>query len=427
MTKKYLIYVFLISIFILPSLVLATSYSLSATSINNNILQSESAQYTVTISNTGTENGDFRISSTNPSWNIKTDPENIVVPANSQKTFTIYIQPTGNNLKGTQGVPIIFSDLTTGTSLNKMFILNLISKSTPTVAIDTKMPSTVDPFTPFTIQITLRNRNSLQLSNLQLDVDIPQYGIVHQQESLDPLSEKTINIPVYFLYATKFNGNINPPPPSPGTFNVVINLSNNNTQLNNQNKSLTIMNYTIPKSEIITPPDVNAIEVTRNITPEQPTIGEKFIVSVRLKNTKNVPIDTYVSEEYTNIADVYATDALKIIQNATKNSTILNLLQSGEWEKEIHLEPFEEKDTYTYSLLLPPIGFNGTNITGKTVTTVFGTNKTYNPWTKDYQVSQLPTEKDYPFTITIQSPKNQESTEKGNMFVKFWHWITKIV
>ena len=179
----------------------AAKYSISATTINNDILPNESASYEITISNFEPTPGDFQVYSIDTKWNIKTNPLDLSVDAKSPRTFTLFLRPSNSATYGTQGVPITFKDLATGTTIEKVLILNLRDPLGPrhseyaaTVAIDVLMPYDIDPRSPIPLRLQLRNRNPLNISNLVVTITSPHFK-TETKLNLAPLSEKTKDVP----------------------------------------------------------------------------------------------------------------------------------------------------------------------------------------------------------------------------------------
>ncbi len=181
--------------------VAAATYSISATTINNDILPNESASYEITISNFEQIPGDFQAYTADPKWSVKTIPLSLIVDPKSPKTFTLFLRPSNSASYGTQGVPITFKDLTTGTIIEKVLVLNLRDPLGPrhseyaaTVTIDVLMPYDIDPRTPIPLRLQLRNRNPLNITNLVVTISSPHFK-TDTKLNLAPLSEKTKDIP----------------------------------------------------------------------------------------------------------------------------------------------------------------------------------------------------------------------------------------
>jgi hypothetical protein len=179
----------------------AATYSIVVTPSDNDIYRNESASYDVSISNFEANIADFQVYTIDPSWNIKTEPLDLSVAPKAPLNFKLYLRPSTTADYGTQGVLVSFKDLNSGSVMQKSLVLSLRNPDgspgrdyAATVAIDVLMPYDIDPRAPIPLRLQLRNRNPLNISNLDIRITSPHFAR-NTTISLAPLSEKTKDIP----------------------------------------------------------------------------------------------------------------------------------------------------------------------------------------------------------------------------------------
>jgi hypothetical protein len=227
----------------------AASFSLSVDPLDNEIVRNESASYTVTISNLGNLPGDYQVYTVDPSWNTKTDPLSIIIPNGSSRTFTLFLRPTTEAGYGTQGVPVTFKEVESGSVITKTLVLSLRGADTPgreyapTVALDILMPYEIDPRNPIPMRVVLRNRNPLNIANLSVYVSSPHFN-ASTTLNLGPLSEKTREI----------EGLVLAPNTPPGEQELLVQLNYEDKVINSVTKNYQVKEYTQVKQRVTEKP-----------------------------------------------------------------------------------------------------------------------------------------------------------------------------
>ncbi len=198
--RHHALIVILAAILLLPSFVVAASFGVTVTPVDDTVDRGESARYQIAISNFGDQDAQFQVYTIDPTWSVKVVPLGPLVPAQSQGTFEISLRPSTQAPYGAQGVPVTFKDLTSGTLIKRDVVVTLRGGGNPgleyepTVALDVVLPYDVDPREQVPLRLNLRNRNALNITNLTLRISSPQFQ-TELSLALPSLSERTVDIP----------------------------------------------------------------------------------------------------------------------------------------------------------------------------------------------------------------------------------------
>ncbi|HIH23991.1 TPA: hypothetical protein HA251_03075 [Candidatus Woesearchaeota archaeon] len=273
----------LLLIALFAPLVHAASYSVAVTPVDNDIWRNESAEYDVEIASFGTETGDFQVYTVDPNWNVKTNPLTIIVTPETPNTFKLYLRPSSSASYGTQGVSITFKDLNTGAIIQRSVVLSLLNPDgsaskdyAATVNIDFMLPYDVDPRAPIPLRMQLRNRNPLNISDLEIRVSSPHFN-AKANISLPPLSERTKDLP---------SATIDPLTP-PGEAEILIELVYQGAVVNQMTKNYRIKEYTQIKQLIGTREFFFKTEKTVTVNNDG-NVDNKAVVTVPTSLLKNL-------------------------------------------------------------------------------------------------------------------------------------------
>lgn len=219
------------------------AYSVTVNPIQSEIYRNESASYDIIISNFENREGDFQVYTIDPGFTTKTEPLSLTVPAGSQRTFKLFLRPSTTARAGTQGIPVNFKDLNSGTVISKSIELTLRGydrrEYLPTVSLDVRMPYEIDPRAVIPVRLELRNRNPLNITNLTIRLFSPHFSatsVLH----LAPLSDKTKDI----------EGLSMSPLTSPGEAEVTIQLVYEDEVITQIIKNYKVKEYTEVKQEV---------------------------------------------------------------------------------------------------------------------------------------------------------------------------------
>ena len=198
MIKKLSIIAFILLMFVasVSAVVPLVQYS----AINDTITRGDNtATYNFSLSNTGAKDDKFQFYTINAFWDIS--PTIVSVPAGSSSAFDmeITLSDTDKKIVGPQLVPVTIKSLTTDDSIVEelyVYVKPVDSTSlsyTPNVAMSVKMDEEVDPRDPLSVEISMVNRNPLNIQDLRIIVDSKILS-KEVQTSLGPLESKTNQI-----------------------------------------------------------------------------------------------------------------------------------------------------------------------------------------------------------------------------------------
>ncbi|MGE0793456.1 MAG: hypothetical protein AB7V77_04740 [Candidatus Woesearchaeota archaeon] len=184
----------------------------------------EIAKYTVTITNTDDYERIYALNINPVEWVLETSGS-VKVPAGETKSFPLNFKPKPTNFKGpgTYYVPLSVRSNTDETETTQL-PLYIRSFNTaygsylPTISIGSSIAASVDPREKVKVQIVLRNRNILDIKDLEVIVNGGIFQGTHY-ENLSGLAEKVVeysfdvdpkSAPVQqnLKVTTKFNGKV---------------------------------------------------------------------------------------------------------------------------------------------------------------------------------------------------------------------------
>ena len=200
-TKKIIISIcFIFIIAILQSLIVnATYFDIDITPINSQIYPDEYAEFNLTITNNLQSKETFTIS-TNSRWLLTKSEQFNNLEINESRTSIIKLKPrTIMSLGEGYSIPLIIEGVTSDTKISKDISIFLKSYSSefgeyiPSLNLYTEFSEKVDPREKFKISLRLRNRNPLNITEMDL---IVHSDIFHKiiKDSLLPLQEKIIQV-----------------------------------------------------------------------------------------------------------------------------------------------------------------------------------------------------------------------------------------
>jgi len=214
LSKKIL----LIMVILLLSISVASAVDFGVTikPIKNKIYLDEQAFYNITIINSKESDEHYQIYTPDVSWIISTTPTVSEVEANDRETFLLKIDPKTYVSVGHHSLRINVKE--TSTNELEQLIVPIYIKSTipdtrtyePSIEVDVDMPQKIDPREKVNIEISLRNRNNLNIEELIVRLEsklinkeyaIPFSGLEERTDELvfqlDPLvapQEDTLTI-----------------------------------------------------------------------------------------------------------------------------------------------------------------------------------------------------------------------------------------
>jgi len=195
--SKLLLFVFLISLLVIPYFALANDFDVTITSINKNIYPDEYASFNITIFNNLTQEESFNVY-TSPSWLLNLDNSLGSIGINETKSAIIRIKPKSVVKAGkSYSVPLEIKALLS--DLSKNYYLPLYLKSydstygqyVPAISIYSDFEEDVDPREKFELQLRLKNRNALNIENMKIIIDGDLF-YKEIQDSLGPQQDKTL-------------------------------------------------------------------------------------------------------------------------------------------------------------------------------------------------------------------------------------------
>ncbi len=174
------------------------------------ILPGETAVFLLDVNNTGGYQEDIRlVFPDNPAWSIITTPiyhqTSFTIAPGESETTTIYIQPAENVDFGHK-YTYSFLVQSNINKANKQVDLGLFLRSShtpgyvPTVVIDVDLDSEIDPREGKDMKVILTNFNSLNITNLVLDISSIINPDINREMNLtlEGLEKKIVTIPISY-------------------------------------------------------------------------------------------------------------------------------------------------------------------------------------------------------------------------------------
>jgi len=225
----------ILALMLLNTNVYAADFSISFTPVLDSIYDNETAEYSFNITNMQNIQERFQIYTISASWDI--NPSLVIVEPDSETVFSLEIMPIDNRLFGPQLVPITIKALSDETISQQNFYVYIkptnstVKSYVPNVAMEVKIKDEIDPRESLSIEVYMRNRNPLDIKDLQMDVS----GLFNREykTTLGPLEEKTNQV----LFADL------DPMQSPGTYSITVRLIYENKTLGEVKKDILIKSY----------------------------------------------------------------------------------------------------------------------------------------------------------------------------------------
>ncbi len=232
--KRTTLYILLL---IIVGTVIATAlpFELAYSPIKESIYTNETAQYTFNITNAATTSDRIQIYTISSYWDVS--PTLITVDANSTASFTLEVSALSDAFYGPQLVPLTIKSLQAGTVQNENLYVYVKSSNetrrtySPNIASEVHLTNEIDPRNVFPIEIYLRNRNPLNITQLDIAIDSELFHKSYTT-TLGPLEEKTNQV--------IFEIN---PLQRPGTYSVNIHIMVGNQTINDVSKDVYIKEY----------------------------------------------------------------------------------------------------------------------------------------------------------------------------------------
>ncbi|MBN1503270.1 hypothetical protein JW930_07055 [Candidatus Woesearchaeota archaeon] len=198
--------IYLLLTVILTSVVFA-NFEVQVTPVRDNIYLDENAHFKLIIYNQLDKEDLFQIYSSEYSWYVETEPSIIRVSPESDKTLEMLLIPSVWTEVGPQKVKIAVES--SETSERKLIDVPLYVRQfspfsreySPSIELRVSMRDEVDPRIPLAVQLYLRNRNRLDIHELQIGLSsnllgkemiVPFSGLEERTEefifNLDPLT-----------------------------------------------------------------------------------------------------------------------------------------------------------------------------------------------------------------------------------------------
>ncbi|MGV8086473.1 MAG: hypothetical protein ACP5N1_02485 [Candidatus Woesearchaeota archaeon] len=163
--------------------------------INDTILEGDNlAVYRVVLTNVDSNDDRFQFYTISSFWDIS--PTIVSVPSASASTFDMEIVLNDKQLFGPQLVPITVKSLNSEDSIVENVYVYIKPSSeaslsyVPNVAMDVIIKEEIDPRNPLSIEMRMRNRNPLNITDLRVVLESELFS-KEVQTTLAPLEEKT--------------------------------------------------------------------------------------------------------------------------------------------------------------------------------------------------------------------------------------------
>lgn len=210
-------------------------------STSNQIYFDQVASYQITIENTESEEHVYSWSVNPLEWIIDSKTS-VLVPPESKKTVELLIRPRISNFggHGSYTLPLTVKRSDGGETIEtqfRLFVKNineLIYSYRPSVALALSLPDEVDPREKFSVRITARNRNILDIESLKLELT-SEHFTREVEFPLAPLEEKT------FRYQFELD-----PLLMPGTYDLdAVLIYNGNMTISQVDELFTVQPYSV--------------------------------------------------------------------------------------------------------------------------------------------------------------------------------------
>lgn len=235
--KKFIISLIILS-FVLSTSVLANeNFYIKTSTMQKDVFLGDPAIYNISITNLLEIDDVYSLSTVSSDWIIT--PSGITIPTGTAKELSVQLKSGSNVLLGVHGVETIIESARTGETQKALFLVNIkpfdpvFGKYRPSVVLTVDMNKEVDPRKDVELGIYLKNRNSLDIKDLQIKID----GELFSKEyslPLGPLEEKREELlfPIDDLE-------------TPGLHNLNVLISVKNVTLSQTNKNYEVKPYSV--------------------------------------------------------------------------------------------------------------------------------------------------------------------------------------
>lgn len=239
--KGLKIIILLVLSLLLLGLVSASSVTLYPTNkTSNHIFFDEVASYTIKISNTDDFNKVFSWSLNPVEWVVES-PTSVAVGPFETKEVSFLIQPRPSNFRGPGSyiLPVDFKsaqDPTTYEHQVTIYVKSINEREysyKPSIALGASINSKIDPRDKVSVQVSLRNRNSLDIDKFTVRIKGDHFSS-EKDYSLNGLEERSFE----YQYDV-------PPLLKPGTYKLTADVIVNNTSISEVEKLYDIIPYSI--------------------------------------------------------------------------------------------------------------------------------------------------------------------------------------
>ncbi|MGV8141290.1 MAG: hypothetical protein ACP5NW_02520 [Candidatus Woesearchaeota archaeon] len=191
--------------------------------------------YKISLTNTETFADKFQFYTISAFWDI--DPTIVTVPPMTTYTFDMDIRLSGEGLVGPQLVPVTIKSLASGDTIDERFYVYIRPSNAtpmsyvPNVVMKLSMKDELDPREPASIELTMTNRNLLDIKDLRILIDSELFT-KEVQTTLGPIESKTNQI---LLGMNEMQ--------EPGIYNVRVRIVVNNKTVTEVTKELKVIAY----------------------------------------------------------------------------------------------------------------------------------------------------------------------------------------
>jgi hypothetical protein len=196
MQRHVQVLILLLALAVAATATAAANYQVGVTPLNISTLQNESATFRLTITNFERTALRFQAYTLDTRWIVHTDPVLSLVEAQNAQDYVLFIKPTSVIGYGAQGLVVLVKNLDENVINKESVIVYVIDPNRPpgiygaSVNLDVKLPEEVNPRKQLTIGLSLRNRNGLNISKLDIDISSPLFSQAMSQP-LEPFGERT--------------------------------------------------------------------------------------------------------------------------------------------------------------------------------------------------------------------------------------------
>jgi hypothetical protein len=172
---------------------------ITAESVENSIYLDEQAVFYVFVNNTDSHSKNLNIFTSDIKWYVDSEPSPANILGNQKKKFTVTLLPSAWAHTGSQSVKIIVESPNSkekSTLQVPVFVKSYDDSPkeySPSIELRISYPKEIDPREPIPLELYIRNRNRLDIKNLQILINselINDNKIIN----LEPLSETKENM-----------------------------------------------------------------------------------------------------------------------------------------------------------------------------------------------------------------------------------------